>query len=126
MIQASNFCFDTFLVDFSLSKGKHQRLSSPFLVFCLVKGIAGLAVTYGLNLNMLQTWFIWNLCQLENKIISVERMLQYSSIPSEPPLVIESNGPDPSWPSNGEVDIHDLQVRANILVGLQHKLLNFI
>ncbi|PON43468.1 ATP-binding cassette containing protein [Parasponia andersonii] len=73
--------------------------------------IAGLAVTYGLNLNMLQGMVIWNLCQLENKIISVERILQYSSIPSEPPLLIESNRPDPSWPSSGEVDIRDLQVR---------------
>ncbi|RDX68620.1 ABC transporter C family member 3, partial [Mucuna pruriens] len=74
-------------------------------------GIAGLAVTYGLNLNMIQTWVIWNLCNLENKIISVERILQYSCIPSEPPLVVEENRPDPSWPSHGEVVIQDLQVR---------------
>ncbi|RYR00653.1 hypothetical protein Ahy_B07g088781 isoform A [Arachis hypogaea] len=74
-------------------------------------GIAGLAVTYGLNLNMIQAWVIWNLCNLENKIISVERILQYTSIPSEPPLVIEENRPAPSWPSYGEVDIHNLQVR---------------
>ena len=47
---------------------------------------------------------------MENKIISVERILQYTSIPSEPPLVIESNRPDSSWPSYGEVEIHDLQV----------------
>ncbi|KAK1404981.1 ABC-type xenobiotic transporter [Heracleum sosnowskyi] len=73
--------------------------------------IAGLAVTYGLNLNMLQAWVIWNLCNLENKIISVERILQYASIQSEPPLVIEQNRPDDSWPSSGEVDICNLQVR---------------
>ncbi|KAI9186589.1 hypothetical protein LWI28_018865 [Acer negundo] len=73
--------------------------------------IAGLAVTYGLNLNMLQAWVIWSLCNLENQIISVERMLQYSSIPSEPPLVIEENRPDRCWPSHGEVVIRDLQVR---------------
>ncbi|KAK2639936.1 hypothetical protein Ddye_027731 [Dipteronia dyeriana] len=73
--------------------------------------IAGLAVTYGLNLNMLQAWVIRNLCDMENKIISVERMLQYTSIPSEPPLVIEENQPDRCWPSHGEVDIRDLQVR---------------
>ncbi|KAK9275695.1 hypothetical protein L1049_022962 [Liquidambar formosana] len=73
--------------------------------------IAGLAVTYGLNLNMLQANTIWNLCYLENKIISVERILQYTCIPSEPPLVIEESRPDRSWPSHGEVNIHDLQVR---------------
>ncbi|KAJ9672326.1 hypothetical protein PVL29_025801 [Vitis rotundifolia] len=74
-------------------------------------GIAGLAVTYGLNLNMLQAWVVWDLCNMENKIISVERMLQYTSIPSEPPLVMEGNRPACSWPSHGEVDIRDLQVR---------------
>ncbi|XP_015900152.3 ABC transporter C family member 3 isoform X1 [Ziziphus jujuba] len=74
-------------------------------------GIAGLAVTYGLSLNMLQVWIIWNFCTMENKIISVERMFQYTSIPSEPPLVIESSRPDHSWPSHGEVEIYNLQVR---------------
>ncbi|KAL5549603.1 hypothetical protein UlMin_004834 [Ulmus minor] len=74
-------------------------------------GVAGLAVTYALNLNTLQALvllFLWN---MENKIISVERIFQYLNIPSEPPLVIESNRPDHSWPSWGEVEIQDLQVR---------------
>ncbi|KAK8956017.1 ABC transporter C family member 3 [Platanthera guangdongensis] len=74
-------------------------------------GIAGLAVTYGLNLNMLQTWVIWSLCNLENRIISVERIVQYSNISSEPSLVIETSRPDGNWPSMGEVDLRDLQVR---------------
>ncbi|AES96106.2 multidrug resistance protein ABC transporter family protein [Medicago truncatula] len=75
-------------------------------------GIAGLAVTYGLNLNIIQAWMILTLCNLENKIISVERMLQYTTIPSEPPLVLEEeNRPIPSWPAYGEVDIRNLQVR---------------
>ncbi|XP_021736749.1 ABC transporter C family member 3-like [Chenopodium quinoa] len=74
-------------------------------------GIAGLSVTYGLNLNMLQGWLIWNLCNMENKIISVERIFQYTCIPSEPPLVIEENRPDSSWPSFGEVNVQDLQIR---------------
>ena len=59
---------------------------------------------------MLQMWVIWNICEMENKIISVERIFQYTCIPSEPPLVIEENQPDYSWPSHGEVDIRDLQV----------------
>lgn len=67
-------------------------------------------MTYGLNLNMLQASVIWNLCDCENKIISVERIIQYMSIPSEPPLVVEANRPGRSWPSHGEVDINNLQV----------------
>ncbi|XP_022877778.1 ABC transporter C family member 3-like isoform X1 [Olea europaea var. sylvestris] len=73
--------------------------------------VAGLAVTYGLNLNMLQAWVVRILCSLENRIISVERILQYTSIPSEPPLVVDSSRPESQWPSNGEINIQNLQVR---------------
>ncbi|KAG5546677.1 hypothetical protein RHGRI_018748 [Rhododendron griersonianum] len=79
--------------------------------------IAGLAVTYGLNLNMLQAWVVWNLCNMENKMISVERILQYTSIPSEAPLVIEENRPDAQWPAHGEVVIQDLQALDKCQLG---------
>nr|CAD1842945.1 unnamed protein product [Ananas comosus var. bracteatus] len=74
-------------------------------------GLAGLAVTYGLNLNMIQAWVIWNLCDLENKIISVERIFQYTSIPSEPPLTMGEDRLNHHWPSKGEVELRDIQVR---------------
>lgn len=74
-------------------------------------GIAGLAVTYGLNLNKLLSNVIFNMGNMENQIISVERIQQYTSIPSEPLLVIEENRPDSSWPSHGEVHVQDLKVR---------------
>ncbi|KAI4294947.1 hypothetical protein MLD38_040782 [Melastoma candidum] len=73
--------------------------------------VAGLAVTYGINLNMIQAWMIWILCNMENKIISVERILQYTSIQSEPPIIVEDNRPPSSWPSRGRIDILNLQVR---------------
>ena len=82
----------------------------------LFKGIAGLAVTYGLNLNMLQFSVIWLLCNMENKIISVERILQYTSIPSEPPLALKSSRTGSNWPWQGEVDIRNLQVFYNYVL----------
>ncbi|OEL25167.1 ABC transporter C family member 7 [Dichanthelium oligosanthes] len=74
-------------------------------------GIAGLAVTYGLNLNMLQAWVVWSMCNLENKIISVERILQYMSIPAEPPLSVSEDKLTHNWPSRGEIQLHDLHVK---------------
>ncbi|CAO2174791.1 unnamed protein product [Urochloa humidicola] len=74
-------------------------------------GIAGLAVTYGLNLNMLQAWVVWSMCTLENKIISVERILQYMSIPAEPPLSMSEDKLAHNWPSQGEIQLHDLHVK---------------
>ncbi|GER32433.1 multidrug resistance protein ABC transporter [Striga asiatica] len=72
--------------------------------------VAGLAVTYGLSLNMLQATVVRILCFMENKIISVERILQYTCIPAEPPLVVNENRPENVWPLHGEVDIHELQL----------------
>jgi hypothetical protein len=51
-------------------------------------GIAGLAVTYALNLNSELISIILNISSTENKMVSVERILQYSGIPSEAPLVL--------------------------------------
>ncbi|KAK9060184.1 hypothetical protein SSX86_020888 [Deinandra increscens subsp. villosa] len=73
--------------------------------------LAGLAVTYGLSLNVLQAWVIWNLCNVENKMISVERILQFANIPSEAPEVIEDHKPDPNWPTQGQIELRDLHVQ---------------
>ena len=74
-------------------------------------GLAGLAVAYGLSLNVLQSWVIWNLCNVENKMISVERILQFTNIQNEAPLVIEDNRPRPEWPERGCIEFRNLQVR---------------
>eukprot|EP00252_Welwitschia_mirabilis_P008583 TRINITY_DN2052_c0_g1_i9.p1 TRINITY_DN2052_c0_g1~~TRINITY_DN2052_c0_g1_i9.p1 ORF type:complete len:1533 (-),score=241.28 TRINITY_DN2052_c0_g1_i9:1176-5774(-) len=97
-------------------------LSNFVFAFCLIvvvslpegtidPGFAGLAVTYGLNLNVLQATIIWNLCNAETKMISVERIIQYSGIPSEAPLAIEDSRPPLDWPCIGTICLHHLQVR---------------
>ncbi|KAF8651897.1 hypothetical protein HU200_063096 [Digitaria exilis] len=73
--------------------------------------IAGLAVTYALNLNSQMASIIWNVCNTENKMISVERILQYSRIPSEAPLVVDCCRPTNSWPEIGAISIRCLEVR---------------
>lgn len=73
--------------------------------------MAGLAVTYGLNLNSQLASIIWNICNAENKMISVERILQYSRIKSEAPLLIEDCQPPNNWPEIGSICFKNLQVR---------------
>ncbi|KAJ6857787.1 hypothetical protein NC651_039268 [Populus alba x Populus x berolinensis] len=55
----------------------------------LLGSLAGLAVTYGLKINIPQAWVIWNACNVKNKMISVERIIQFSCIPSEAPSVLK-------------------------------------
>ncbi|CAN1124757.1 ABC transporter C family member 9 [Linum perenne] len=73
--------------------------------------IAGLAVTYGINLNVLQASVIWNICNAENKMISVERVLQYTKIQGEAPLVTGEYKPPANWPETGTICFKDLQIR---------------
>ncbi|PIA65043.1 hypothetical protein AQUCO_00100490v1 [Aquilegia coerulea] len=59
----------------------------------------------------LQAFVIWLFGLVESDIISVERILQYTCIPSEAPLVVDANRPASNWPSQGEVTICNLQIR---------------
>ncbi|KAL6501140.1 putative ABC transporter C member 15 [Orobanche hederae] len=73
--------------------------------------IAGLAVTYGINLNVQQASVIWKICNAENKMISVERVLQYSNLTSEAPLVIQDSRAPSNWPNVGTICFNNLQIR---------------
>ncbi|XP_062103749.1 ABC transporter C family member 9-like [Humulus lupulus] len=72
--------------------------------------IAGLAVTYGINLNVLQASVIWNICNAENKMISVERIIQYSNISVEASLSIEDCKLPTNWPQVGTICFKNLEV----------------
>nr|XP_027061535.1 ABC transporter C family member 10-like isoform X2 [Coffea arabica] len=74
-------------------------------------GFVGMALSYGLSLNMSLVYSIQNQCTLANYIISVERLNQYMHIPSEAPEVIECNPPPTNWPIVGKVEIQDLQIK---------------
>ncbi|WCJ26435.1 ABC transporter C family member 10 [Euphorbia peplus] len=74
-------------------------------------GFIGMELSYGLSLNLFLVGSIQNQCMLSNLIVSVERVEQYMTIPSEAPEVIEGNRPDPNWPAVGKVEICNLKVR---------------
>nr|GMC61018.1 ABC transporter C family member 10-like [Ipomoea batatas] len=74
-------------------------------------GFIGMALSYGLSLNMSLVFSIQNQCTIANYIISVERLKQYMHVPSEAPEIIEKNRPPVNWPTRGKVEIEDLQIR---------------
>lgn len=99
-----------------------ELLSTFVFAFCMAllvsfphgsidPSMAGLAVTYGLNLNARLSRWILSFCKLENRIISIERIHQYCQIPSEALPIIENCRPPPSWPENGTIELIDLKVR---------------
>ncbi|KAM3207699.1 hypothetical protein ACQJBY_062765 [Aegilops geniculata] len=77
-------------------------------------GFVGMALSYGLSLNIMFVASIQFQCNLGNQIISVERVNQYMNIQSEATEVVEENRPLPDWPQNGNVEIRDLKIRYRI------------
>ncbi|CAN6360624.1 unnamed protein product [Urochloa humidicola] len=74
-------------------------------------GFVGMALSYGLSLNVSFVNSIQRQCSLANQIISVERVNQYMDIQSEAAEVIEENQPAPDWPQVGRVELKDLKIR---------------
>ncbi|KAM0944467.1 putative ABC-type xenobiotic transporter [Dioscorea sansibarensis] len=92
-------------------------LSSSALIMVLLpqgtlsSGFVGMALSYGLTLNVALAYSIQNLCTLANYIISVERLNQYMNVLGEAPAVIDETKPALNWPSVGRVELHDLKIR---------------
>ncbi|XP_020595815.1 ABC transporter C family member 14-like, partial [Phalaenopsis equestris] len=71
----------------------------------------GLSLSYGLSLNGTLFFAIWISCFLENRMVSVERIKQFSVIPPEAPWKIKDCLPSPNWPTHGEISLKDLKVK---------------
>ncbi|KAH8489187.1 hypothetical protein H0E87_024726 [Populus deltoides] len=69
----------------------------------------GLSLSYGLSLNSVLFWCIYLSCFVENRMVSVERIKQFTNISSEAAWKIEDRVPPPNWPAIGNVDLKDLQ-----------------
>jgi hypothetical protein len=70
----------------------------------------GLSLSYGLSLNGVLFWAIYMSCLVENRMVSVERIKQFTKIPSEAAWEINDRIPPPNWPAHGNIDLKDLQV----------------
>lgn len=71
----------------------------------------GLALSYALGLNSALYWTVWLTCTVENKMVSVERIRQFTNIPSEAVLTIANCLPSPNWPFTGKIVSTRLKLR---------------
>jgi len=74
-------------------------------------GLAGLALTSALNLTGLMNWLVRQTTELEVKMNSVERIIEYDSQPPEAPEIVPSRRPLPDWPPRGAISVQSLVVR---------------
>ncbi|KAK4621949.1 Metal resistance protein [Fulvia fulva] len=77
----------------------------------LSAGLIGLAMSYALQITQSLNWIVRQTVEVETNIVSVERVLEYSRLPSEAPEVISKNRPPNSWPSKGAVSFNNYSTR---------------
>lgn len=51
-------------------------------------------------------------CFIENRMVSVERIKQFTNIPSEAAWRFKDRLPPPNWPTHGNVELKALQVTS--------------
>ncbi|KAL5747607.1 hypothetical protein ACOSQ2_024904 [Xanthoceras sorbifolium] len=74
-------------------------------------GFIGMALSYGLFLNVYLVYAAKFNCAAADFIVSIERLEQYMHIPSEAQTVVEGKRPAQNWPAIGKVEIYNLKVK---------------
>ncbi|KAG4077640.1 hypothetical protein HA402_009031 [Bradysia odoriphaga] len=85
-----------------------------FLVFSNAKesGKVGLAILSSISLIGTCQWGMRQNIEMENQMISVERVIEYAELPSEPPLESdEQNAPPKDWPYHGNIEFKSLNLK---------------
>ena len=79
------------------------------LFSCISLALAGLALTYALQTLDVTQYGVRSASEVENLMTSVERVMTYTNIDSEPGYSTEERPPE-SWPNEGTLTIQDLSL----------------
>ncbi|KAM6957268.1 multidrug resistance-associated protein 1-like [Aplochiton taeniatus] len=82
----------------------------------LSPGIVGLAVSHSLQVTGILSWIVRALTDVENNIVSVERVKEYAETPKEAPWTVEGGRLPVVWPATGTIRFEDygLQYRKGL------------
>jgi ATP-binding cassette, subfamily C (CFTR/MRP), member 1 len=69
----------------------------------LTAGIAGLTITYAMQITQALNWLVRMASDIETNIVSVERINEYAELKSEAPWEIPEKKPPTNWPTVGEI-----------------------
>ncbi len=80
----------------------------------MVGANVGLAITQAINLIGMCNWGLRQTAELENQMTSVERVIEYSNLPSERSLETDEETlkkmPNP-WPQSGVIKFNNVSVK---------------
>uniref|UniRef100_A0AAR2L873 ABC-type glutathione-S-conjugate transporter n=1 Tax=Pygocentrus nattereri TaxID=42514 RepID=A0AAR2L873_PYGNA len=87
----------------------------------LSPGIVGLAVSHSLQVTGILSWIVRSWTDVENNIVSVERVKEYAETPKEAAWTSECNALPFAWPQTGTIEFQDysLQYRKGLEFALK-------
>ncbi|KAJ3414390.1 hypothetical protein HDV05_006664 [Chytridiales sp. JEL 0842] len=91
----------------------------------LSPGWAGIVLLYSGQFSECLLWVIRSVAEVEIGMNAVERVGEYCKLDQEPPAIVESYRPSPSWPEQGVVHVKNLSARYAEDQPLVLKSLNF-
>lgn len=74
-------------------------------------GLMGLAVSYSMTITQSLNWLVRMASDVENNIVSVERIQEYIDLTPEAPWNIKETVPYMSWPEVGCVEFNNIKLR---------------
>lgn len=74
-------------------------------------GTAGLALTYALEFVALVNFLVREYTQIEMELNAIERITEYTVMAQEPPAIVEGRRPSAAWPTEGAIEVKDLELK---------------
>lgn len=71
----------------------------------------GLLISYVLQMVGLLQWTVRQSAEVENLMISAERILEYSDLPKETSVSEDYSAPDKDWPNQGKISLQQLSMK---------------
>ncbi|KAG7459398.1 hypothetical protein MATL_G00210320 [Megalops atlanticus] len=77
----------------------------------LSPGLVGLAVSHSLQVTAILSWIVRSWTDVENNIVSVERVKEYADTPKEAEWTVENSALPDAWPQTGTIELQDYGLR---------------
>ncbi|KAM9598635.1 ATP-binding cassette sub-family C member 6 isoform 4-T4 [Morphnus guianensis] len=88
----------------------------------LSPGTAGFSISYALQITGVLNWMVRSWTEIENNIVSVERVREYLRTPKEAPWTLNSKLQGQVWLTEGRIEFrnYSLRYRPNLELALKH------
>ncbi|WVF70658.1 hypothetical protein IAT40_005451 [Kwoniella sp. CBS 6097] len=74
-------------------------------------GLVGLLMSYTISVTGTLNWLVRSASEVEQNIVSVERVLGYANLPSEAADYIPDKQPPSTWPEQGSIEFDNFSMR---------------